>query len=166
MATNTPHVIISTRLGEIEIEFLPGKAPGHVENFLKLARQGVYDKTLFHRVIPGFMIQGGDPGTKDPKTPRGRHGTSGPGYTIRAEFNDTHHARGVVSMARANDPDSAGSQFFICVADSGFLDRQYTAFGRVVRGMETADAIVNLPRDARDNPNDRVEMTVKVVEPA
>jgi peptidyl-prolyl cis-trans isomerase B (cyclophilin B) len=160
----TPRAVISTKHGEIEIELLPDKAPGHVENFLTLARKGTYDGTLFHRVIPGFMIQGGDPSTKDPQAPRARHGTGGPGYTIKAEFNDTHHARGVVSMARANDPNSAGSQFFICVADAAFLDRQYTAFGRVVRGMEVADKIVGQPRDARDNPNERVEMTVRVVE--
>jgi peptidyl-prolyl cis-trans isomerase B (cyclophilin B) len=121
---------------------------------------------VFHRVIPGFMIQGGDPNTKDPKGPRSRHGTGGPGYTIKAEFNDTPHKRGVVSMARAQDPNSAGSQFFIVVKDSGFLDREYTAFGRVVRGMEIADKIVNSPRDARDNPNDRVDMKVRVVEGA
>jgi len=113
------------------------------------------------------MIQGGDPSTKDPKAPRGRHGTGGPGFYRFGPSSMTRIMRAEsCRMARANDPDSAGSQFFICVADSGFLDRQYTAFGRVVRGMETADSIVNLPRDARDNPNDRVEMTVKVVDPA
>jgi peptidyl-prolyl cis-trans isomerase B (cyclophilin B) len=165
MSTSQPRAVITTRFGEIEIEFFPDKAPGHVDNFLKLARQGVYDGTLFHRVIPGFMIQGGDPTTKDPKAPRAHHGTGGPGYMIRAEFNDTHHARGVLSMARAEDPNSAGSQFFICVADAGFLDRQYTAFGRVVRGMKAADTIVSLPRDARDNPKERVEMTMRVIEP-
>ncbi len=162
--TPAPHAVISTKLGEIELEFFPDKAPGHVENFLKLTRQGTYNGTLFHRVIPNFMIQGGDPGTKDAQKPRSSHGTGGPGYTIKAEFNDTHHARGVLSMARANDPNSAGSQFFICVADAGFLDRQYTAFGRVVRGLEVADQIVASPRDKNDNPNERVEMTVRVVE--
>ena len=160
----TPHAIIKTRFGEIEIEFLSDKAPGHVENFLTLARKGSYDGTVFHRVIPGFMIQGGDPQTKDPKLPRTRCGTGGPGYTIKAEFNDTRHARGVLSMARSQDPDSAGSQFFICVADAAFLDRQYTAFGRVLRGMEIADQIVALPRDKNDNPNERLDMTVRVVE--
>ena len=108
------------------------------------------------------MIQGGDPNTKDPKAAaRARTARAGPGYTIKAEFNDTPHKRGIVSMARAQSPDSAGSQFFICVKDSCFLDRQYTAFGRVVRGMEVADKIVGAPRDARDNPNERVEMKVK-----
>jgi peptidyl-prolyl cis-trans isomerase B (cyclophilin B) len=135
-----------------------------VKNFVDLAKKGTYDGTTFHRVIPGFMIQGGDPGTKDPKAPRERHGTGGPGYNIKAEFNDTPHKRGIVSMARAQDPDSAGSQFFICVADSLFLDRQYSAFGRVTRGMDVADKIVGSPRDRRDNPNDRIEMKVRVVE--
>jgi len=163
MADATPHAVIETKFGEIELEFLPEKAPGHVKNFLDLARAGTYDGTLFHRVIPGFMIQGGDPGTKDAKAPRERHGTGGPGYTIKAEFNDPPHQRGVVSMARSQSPDSAGSQFFICVADSGFLDRQYTAFGRVVRGMDAADKVVNSPRDARDNPKERIEMKVRVL---
>jgi peptidyl-prolyl cis-trans isomerase B (cyclophilin B) len=155
--------VIETKFGEIEIEFMDDKAPGHVKNFLDLARKGFYDGTTFHRVIPGFMIQGGCPNTKDPKGAKGTHGTGGPGYTIKAEFNDTPHKRGVVSMARANDPNSAGSQFFICVADSGFLDRQYTAFGRVRRGMEAADKIVASPRDARDNPEERIDMKLRVV---
>jgi peptidyl-prolyl cis-trans isomerase B (cyclophilin B) len=159
-----PRAVIETTLGEIEIEFLGDKAPGHVKNFLDLSRKGFYDGTTFHRVIPGFMIQGGDPNTRDPKAPRSGHGTGGPGYNVKAEFNDTPHRRGTVSMARASDPDSAGCQFFICVADSGFLDRQYSAFGRVVRGMEVADRIVSAPRDARDNPNQRIEMKVKVIE--
>jgi peptidyl-prolyl cis-trans isomerase B (cyclophilin B) len=161
-----PRAIIETKLGNIEIEFLDDKAPGHVKNFTDLAKKGFYDGTTFHRVIPGFMIQGGDPNTKDTTASRARHGTGGPGYNIKAEFNDTPHKRGIVSMARSQDPDSAGSQFFIVVKDSNFLDRQYTAFGRVVSGMEIADKIVNSPRDPRDNPNDRVDMKVKVVEPA
>jgi peptidyl-prolyl cis-trans isomerase B (cyclophilin B) len=160
----TPRATIETKFGEIEIELHPDKAPGHVKNFLDLARKGFYDGTTFHRVIPGFMIQGGDPNTKDAKAPRERHGTGGPGYTIKAEFNDTPHKRGVLSMARSQNPDSAGSQFFICVADSGFLDRQYTAFGRVVRGMEAADKVVSAERDARDNPKERIDMKVRVAE--
>ncbi len=164
MAPASPRAVIETRLGEIEIEFLNDKAPGHVKNFLDLARKGVYDGTLFHRVIPGFMIQGGDPKTKDPATPRSQHGFGGPGYQIKAEFNDTPHKRGILSMARSGDPNSAGSQFFICVADSFFLDRQYTAFGRVVKGMEVADKIVNSPKDSKDNPNDAVAMKVRVIE--
>ncbi len=155
--------VIETKFGEIEIEFLGDVAPGHVKNFLDLARKGFYDGTTFHRVIPGFMIQGGCPNTKDAKGGKGGHGTGGPGYTVKAEFNDTAHKRGVVSLARSQDPNSAGSQFFICVSDSGFLDKQYTAFGRVVRGMEVADQVVAQPRDGRDNPSERVEMKVRVV---
>jgi peptidyl-prolyl cis-trans isomerase B (cyclophilin B) len=163
MAAAAPQrAVIDTRFGEIEIEFLGDKAPGHVKNFVDLAKKGFYDGTTFHRVIPGFMIQGGDPNTKDKKAPRSNHGTGGPGYQIKAEFNDTPHKRGIVSMARSQSPDSAGSQFFIVVKDSGFLDRQYTAFGRVIRGLEVADQIVGSPRDARDNPNERVEMTVRI----
>jgi peptidyl-prolyl cis-trans isomerase B (cyclophilin B) len=161
MADPNPRAVIETKFGSIEVELLPDKAPGHVKNFLDLARKGFYDHTTFHRVIPGFMIQGGDPNTKDPKGPRANHGTGGPGYTIKAEFNDVPHKRGVVSMARAASPDSAGCQFFICVKDSPFLDKQYTAFGRVVNGMDVADKIVGEPRDGKDNPNERIEMTVR-----
>src|SRR5271169_4958547 len=155
--------IIETKFGEIELELFADKAPGHVKNFTDLAKKGFYDGTTFHRVIPGFMIQGGDPNTKDPKAPRERHGTGEPGYSVKAEFNDTPHKRGVLSMARSGHPDSAGCQFFICVADAAFLDRQYTAFGRVVRGMEAADQIVNAPRDAKDNPKDRIDIKVRMV---
>jgi len=159
-----PRAIIETKFGEIELELLADKAPGHVKNFTDLAKKGFYDGTTFHRVIPGFMIQGGDPNTKDVNASRGQHGTGGPGYTIKAEFNDTAHKRGVLSMARSTDPNSAGSQFFICVGDSGFLDKQYSAFGRVVRGMEVADQIVSAGRDAKDNPKERIDMKVRVVE--
>jgi peptidyl-prolyl cis-trans isomerase B (cyclophilin B) len=160
----SPRAVIETRFGEIELEFLPEKAPGHVKNFLDLSRKGFYDGTTFHRVIPGFMIQGGDPNTRDANAPRERHGTGGPGYQIKAEFNDTPHKRGVLSMARSQNPDSAGSQFFICVADASFLDRQYSAFGRVVRGIEVADKIVGAARDARDNPKERIDMKVRVLD--
>jgi peptidyl-prolyl cis-trans isomerase B (cyclophilin B) len=163
MVDAAPKATIETKFGTIELEFLNDKAPGHVKNFVDLAKKGFYDGTTFHRVIPGFMIQGGDPNTKDPKAPRGQHGTGGPGYNIKAEFNDTPHKRGVLSMARANDPNSAGCQFFICVGDSGFLDRNYTAFGRVTRGMEVADKVVNAPRDGRDNPNERIDMKVRIL---
>jgi len=159
-----PRAVLKTSLGDIEIEFFPAKAPGHVKNFLDLARKGVYDGTTFHRVIPGFMIQGGDPNTRDPEGSRGAHGAGGPGYTIKAEFNDTSHKRGIVSMARAQDPNSAGSQFFIVVKDSNFLDGNYTAFGQVVRGMDVADKIVSSPRDPRDNPKERIEMKVTLPE--
>lgn len=142
--------VIDTNFGKIVIEFFPEDAPKTVENFVKLAKSSFYDGTLFHRVIPGFMIQGGDPNTKSSN--RRTWGTGGPGYTIKAEFNSRSHERGIVSMARAQDPDSAGSQFFIVVKDSKFLDRQYTVFGRVVEGMEVADKIVNLKRDGNDAP--------------
>jgi peptidyl-prolyl cis-trans isomerase B (cyclophilin B) len=164
MSQPAPRAIIETKFGEIELELLPDVAPGHVKNFTDLAKKGFYDGTTFHRVIPGFMIQGGDPNTRDAKGARERHGTGGPGYTIKAEFNATPHKRGVVSMARAQSPDSAGCQFFIVVKDSDFLDRQYTAFGRVTRGLDVADQVVNAPRDARDNPLERIEMKVRVVE--
>jgi peptidyl-prolyl cis-trans isomerase B (cyclophilin B) len=154
--------VIETVYGEIEIKFFPDKAPNHVKNFIKLAKEGTYDGTIFHRVIPGFMIQGGDPNTKGPD--KSTYGMGGPGYTIDAEFNDISHTRGIVSMARASDPDSAGSQFFIVVKGSTFLDGKYTVFGEVTRGMEVADKIVNLPRDARDLPRERVEMKVKIIE--
>jgi len=154
--------VIETKFGNIELKFFPDVAPNHVNNFIELARKGFYDGTTFHRVIPGFMIQGGDPNSKNPD--RSKHGTGDPGYKVKAEFNDKPHKRGTLSMARAGHPDSAGSQFFICVADSPFLDRQYTVFGEVVSGMDAADKIVNQPKDKRDNPNDRVEMKVKIVE--
>ena len=154
-------VVIDTKFGKIEVEFFEDKAPGHVKNFKDLARKGFYDGTIFHRVIPGFMVQGGDPNTKSDD--RSNHGMGGPGYSIKAEFNDTPHKRGVLSMARSQDPDSAGSQFYIVVKDSAFLDGQYTAFGKVLSGMTVADQIVNAPRDRRDNPNERIEMKVKVI---
>ena len=154
--------VIETKFGTIELKFFPEAAPNHVNNFIDLAKKGFYDGTIFHRVIPGFMIQGGDPNTKG--TDKSRHGMGGPGYNVKAEFNSKSHKRGIVSMARAQDPDSAGSQFFICVADSPFLDRQYTVFGEVTSGMEVVDKIVGQPRDKRDNPNERVEMKVKIIE--
>jgi peptidyl-prolyl cis-trans isomerase B (cyclophilin B) len=148
--------IIETKYGNITLRFFPDVAPGHVKNFLDLAKKGFYNGTIFHRVIPGFMIQGGDPSG---------NGTGGPGYTIKAEFNKKPHKRGVLSMARAASPDSAGSQFFIVVKDSNFLDGQYTVFGEVESGIEVADKIVSLPRNSMDKPNERVEMQVKVIEP-
>jgi peptidyl-prolyl cis-trans isomerase B (cyclophilin B) len=143
--------VISTNHGNMVVEFFEDKAPGHVKNFKDLARKGFYDGTLFHRVIPGFMIQGGDPNTKD-RNARHAHGTGGPGYKIPAEFNDIPHEKGVLSMARSSDPNSAGSQFFVMVARSTHLDGQYTAFGRIIEGIEVADKIVALKRDQRDNP--------------
>jgi peptidyl-prolyl cis-trans isomerase B (cyclophilin B) len=154
--------IIETKFGNIERRFFPDAAPQHVNNFIDLAKKGFYDGTTFHRVIPGFMIQGGDPNSKNPD--RSKHGTGGPGYTIKAEFNEKPHKRGVLSMARSSHPDSAGSQFFICVADSFFLDKKYTVFGEVVSGMEVSDKIVSQPRDKADNPLEKIEMKVKIVE--
>ena len=153
--------VIETKFGKIEVQFFKDKAPGHVKNFKDLAKKGFYDGTIFHRVIPGFMIQGGDPNTKSDD--RSNHGMGGPGYSIKAEFNDTPHKRGILSMARSQDPNSAGSQFYIVVKDSAFLDGQYTAFGKVLSGMTVADQIVNAPRDSKDNPNERIEMKVKVI---
>ncbi|MCL0044708.1 peptidylprolyl isomerase [Nitrospinaceae bacterium] len=153
--------LIETKFGKIEIQFFKDKAPGHVKNFKDLAKKGFYDGTIFHRVIPGFMIQGGDPNTKS--NDRSTHGMGGPGYSINAEFNDTPHKRGILSMARSQDPNSAGSQFFIVVKDAAFLNGKYTAFGKVLSGMDVADKIVNSPRDPGDNPNERIEMKVKVI---
>ena len=154
------------RKGLYESELFEGKRTHHVGidigGPVGTPIYAFYDGTIFHRVIPGFMIQGGDPNSKSED--RSSHGTGGPGYTIKAEFNDTPHDRGVLSMARSQDPNSAGSQFFIVVKDSHFLDGQYTAFGRVISGMDVADKIVDSPRDPRDNPNDRIEMkSVKIV---
>jgi peptidyl-prolyl cis-trans isomerase B (cyclophilin B) len=154
--------IIETKFGNIELKFFPDVAPNHVNNFIELAKKGFYDGTIFHRVIPRFMIQGGDPNSKSPD--RSKHGMGGPGHTVKAEFNTKPHKRGTLSMARSNLPDSAGSQFFICVADAPSLNNQYTVFGEVVSGMEVADTIVGQPRDRNDNPLERVEMTVKIVE--
>jgi peptidyl-prolyl cis-trans isomerase B (cyclophilin B) len=154
--------IIETSLGNIELKFFPDVAPNHVSNFVELAKKRFYDGTTFHRVIPKFMIQGGDPNSKNPD--RSKHGMGGPGHTIKAEFNDKPHKRGTLSMARAADPDSAGSQFFICVDDSYFLDKQYTVFGEVTSGMDVVDKIVSQKRDKNDNPLERTEMKVKIVE--
>ncbi len=148
--------------GAIELVFFPDVAPHHVANFTTLAKDKFYDGTTFHRVIPGFMIQGGDPNSKSPD--RATHGLGGPGHRIKAEFNSRPHKRGTLSMARANDPDSAGSQFFICVGDANFLDWNYTVFGEVVSGMEVADRIVSAQRDSRDNPLERMEMKVTIAE--
>src|SRR5882724_9746395 len=136
--------IISTTEGDIVIEFWPDVAPGHVENFKKLAQKGFYDGTAFHRVIKGFMIQGGDPLTKDAGKEHA-WGTGGPGYQIKAEFNDHPHVRGVISMARSQDPDSAGSQFFICLAPVHRLDHQYTTFGKLIKGQDVLEKIGDIP---------------------
>lgn len=142
--------VMQTNHGTIKLRFFPDRAPKHVESFKKLAREGFYDGTKFHRVIPGFMIQGGDPNSKSDD--RSRHGTGGPGYSVPAEFNDTPHTRGILSAARSSDPNSAGSQFFLMVARSPHLDGQYSVYGEVIEGMDVVDKIVALPRDHRDNP--------------
>ena len=149
--------MIETNFGNIELNLLPELAPETVRNFTKLAESEFYNGTLFHRVIPGFMIQGGDPNTKKPVL-RAQWGMGGPGHNIKAEFSSRSHLRGIVSMARAADPDSAGSQFFIVTTDSTFLDREYTVFGEVMQGMDIADKIVNLPRDQTDCPQEEAKM--------
>jgi peptidyl-prolyl cis-trans isomerase B (cyclophilin B) len=161
-ATNEVAVIKTTE-GEMIIEFWPDVAPKTVENFKNLANQGFYDGTCFHRVIKDFMIQGGDPLTKDPK--REAHwGTGGPGHTIKAEFSDRSHVRGVISMARSQHPDSAGSQFFICHGNATFLDRQYTAFGKLTKGDEVLEKIATASTHPPDRPNKRVGVeSVKIV---
>jgi peptidyl-prolyl cis-trans isomerase B (cyclophilin B) len=161
--TKGPKATIKTKFGDMDIVFFQEKAPKHVENFMTLAKSGFYNGTIFHRVIPGFMIQGGDPNTKDLNKPE-TYGQGGPSQRLKAEFNDIPHRRGILSMARTSDPNSAGSQFFIVVKDSNFLDGQYTVFGEVVKGMEVADKIVSLPRNSHDLPTDRAEMIVVVVE--
>jgi len=181
-AGRSVRAVVKTKFGDMEIKFLPDVAPRHVENFIKLAKSGFYNGTIFHRVIPGFMIQGGDPNTKD-SLKKDAYGQGGPKdekgnpVPLKAEFSELPHKRGVVSMARAQDPDSAGSQFFIVVEDSRFLDRKYTIFGEVVKGIGVADKIVGQPRvmcqtgapnppdkGPCDNPLERVEMTVTIVE--
>ena len=149
-------VIIKTDFGSIKFSLLPDIAPETVRNFLELAKSGFYNGTLFHRVIPGFMIQGGDPNTKNPD--KSMWGQGGPGQNLKAEFSSRSHLRGIVSMARSTDPDSAGSQFVIVTSDSTFLDKQYTVFGEVLDGMEVADKIVNLPRDGNDCPKQEAKM--------
>ncbi|MGE5277824.1 MAG: peptidylprolyl isomerase [Acidobacteriota bacterium] len=150
---------LQTDMGDITIKFFYDKAPNHVKNFVDLAASGFYDGTMFHRVIPGFMIQGGDPLTKKAEDPRQPYGTGGNGNVrLKAEFNDVSHKRGIVSMARSSDPNSASSQFFIVVKDSTFLDNQYSAFGEVVSGMDVADKIANVPRNAQDRPNTPVRI--------
>ena len=155
--------IVKTSEGTMVLEFYPDLAPGHVENFKKLAKKGFYDGTCFHRVIKGFMIQGGDPNTKD-ESAKSSWGQGGPGYTIKAEFNAKHHARGILSMARTPDPNSAGSQFFICHGDAGFLDGQYTVFGNLIKGDDVLEKIGTTATEGPDRPVKRVTIeSVKIV---
>ncbi|GIW72131.1 MAG: peptidylprolyl isomerase [Planctomycetota bacterium] len=144
--------VVETSLGTFRLRFFPEVAPAHVENFVKLAESGFYDGTTFHRVIKGFMIQGGDP--KGDGT--GGHSWKGPGTRLEAEFNDRPHQPGTLSMARTNDPDSAGSQFFICVGRHPFLDGQYTVFGECEAGYEVVERISQVPTDSRDRPREPV----------
>ena len=169
MDTNQKEVaVLKTSAGEMVVEFWPEVAPKTVENFKKLARKGFYDGTAFHRIIKGFMIQGGDPNTKD-LTNESMYGTGGPGYKIPAEFNERPHVRGVLSMARSADPNSGGSQFFICLGTASSLDRQYTAFGKLIKGLDVLDKIGDTPveRSASgetSKPTSRVALeSVKIV---
>ncbi len=149
--SNTPVAnevaVIQTSQGTLVLEFWPDVAPKTVENFKKLAREGFYDGTAFHRIVRGFMIQGGDPLTKDPGMET-RWGTGDPGYKIKAEFNDRSHQRGVISMARSANPDSAGCQFFVCLGNASFLDRQYTAFGKLIQGDDVLGKLGDVPTRA------------------
>jgi peptidyl-prolyl cis-trans isomerase B (cyclophilin B) len=160
--------VIKTSEGEMVAEFWPEVAPNTVENFKKLARSGFYDGTAFHRIVKGFMIQGGDPLTKDPAK-ESRYGTGDPGYKIKAEFNDRSHERGVLSMARSSDPDSAGSQFFICLANVSRLDHQYTAFGKLIKGDDVLGKIGDVEvtmsgSGERSKPTKRVTVeSIKIV---
>ena len=143
--------ILDTDAGRIVLKFFPDRAPNHVKNFMELVKTKFYNGTKFHRVIPKFMIQGGDPNTKH--GPADTWGQGGPGKSVKAEFNDIPHVRGVLSMARSSDPDSAGSQFFIMHARAESLDHQYSAFGEVIEGMDVVDKIVNAPRGEQDRPD-------------
>ena len=154
--------VIHTNQGDMVIKFWPEVAPNTVKNFTDLARKGLYDGTAFHRIVKGFMIQGGDPLSKEHDHPA--VGTGGPGHKVKAEFNERPHVRGVISMARSQDPNSAGSQFFICLADARFLDRQYTAFGQLIKGDDVLEKIGQTPTVSggggeRSKPTQRVEVT-------
>ena len=163
MSANNEVAVIKTTEGDMVLEFWPDVAPGHVENFKKLANQGFYDGTCFHRVIKGFMIQGGDPNTKDPKK-ESSWGMGDPGYKIKAEFNNRNHDRGVLSMARSQDPNSAGSQFFICHGEARFLDKQYTAFGKLIKGDDVLEKIATTQTRPQDRPVKRMGVeSVKIV---
>ena len=144
MNSSNEVAVINTSGGEMVVQFWTDAAPNTVDNFKKLARQGFYDGTIFHRIVKGFMIQGGDPNSKDPAK-ENSYGQGGPGYNIKAEFNDHGHQRGVISMARGPDPDSAGSQFFICLAPVPRLDHQYTTFGKLVKGDDVLEKIGDTP---------------------
>jgi cyclophilin family peptidyl-prolyl cis-trans isomerase len=171
----TEVAVISTKYGDMIVEFYPDVAPMHVESFVALANEKYFDGTTFHRVIPDFVIQGGDPNSKLEN--RSLHGTGGRAgkffgigdendsstWLIPQEFNSIAHEKGVLSMARTNDPNSASSQFFVCHGDPSFLDNNYTVFGKVIQGLEVIDFIANVEKDMNDNPLEKIEMTVKIV---
>ena len=171
----TEVAVISTKYGDMIVEFFPDVAPMHVESFVALANEKYFDGTTFHRVIPDFVIQGGDPNSKLEN--RSLHGTGGRAgkffgigdendsstWLIPQEFNSIPHEKGVLSMARTNDPNSASSQFFVCHGDPSFLDNNYTVFGKVIQGLEVIDSIANVEKDMNDNPLEKIEMTVKMV---
>ena len=171
----TEVAVISTKYGDMIVEFFPDVAPMHVESFVALANEKYFDGTTFHRVIPDFVIQGGDPNSKLEN--RSLHGTGGRAgkffgigdendsstWLIPQEFNSIAHEKGVLSMARTNDPNSASSQFFVCHGDPNFLDNNYTVFGKVIQGLEVIDSIANVEKDMNDNPLEKIEMTVKMV---
>jgi len=168
MSSSNEVAVIKTNEGEMVVQFWTDAAPNTIENFKKLARQGFYDGTIFHRIVKGFMIQGGDPNSKDPAK-ESAYGAGGPGYKIKAEFNNHSHDRGVISMARGPDPDSAGSQFFICLAPVRRLDGQYTTFGKLIKGDDVLDKIGNTPVEGNaqgemSKPTKRVVIeSVKIV---
>ncbi len=169
MSTPAPaeNAIIKTTYGEMTLAFWPDVAPKTVENFKKLAREGFYDGTAFHRIIKGFMVQGGCPNTKPGRN--GIPGTGDPGYKVKAEFNAKSHVRGVISMARAANPDSAGCQFFICHGDAKFLDKQYTGFGELIKGDDVLERIAGVPTKSerggeKSTPVERIEVeSIKIV---
>ena len=154
MNSSNEVAVIKTNEGDMVVQFWTDAAPNTIDNFKKLARQGFYDGTIFHRIVKDFMIQGGDPNSKDPSK-ENSYGMGGPGYEIKAEFNDHSHDRGVISMARSANPDSAGSQFFICLAPVHRLDHQYTTFGKLIKGDDVLDKIGNMPvgRNAQGEPS-------------
>ncbi len=162
MTTSKEYALMETSQGPIKIEFFENAAPNHTKNFIKLAKEGFYDNIVFHRIKPGFVIQAGDPNTKSNEN-KTLWGTGGPGYTINAEFNDIPHERGIISMARTSDPNSAGSQFFIVLDDARFLDKQYTVFGKVVEGMDTVDKMASLQTNSNDQPIEPDKARIKSI---
>jgi peptidyl-prolyl cis-trans isomerase B (cyclophilin B) len=161
MNTSNELAVIKTSEGEMVVQFWTDAAPNTIENFKKLARQGFYDGTIFHRIVKDFMIQGGDPNSKDPAK-ENSYGQGGPGYQIKAEFNDHPHDRGVISMARSSDPDSAGSQFFVCLAPVHRLDHQYTTFGKLIKGDDVLEKIGNTPVE-RNAQGEQSKPTKRIV---